>query len=354
MIGGVRFKGIASVPSKKIRWGILGVAGIAVRRVIPAMRACQECEIVAIASRDLHKAKETARSLAIPRAWGSYDELLADPEIDVIYNPLPNHLHVPWSIRAAEAGKHVLCEKPVGMNAAEARQLITARDRAGVKIGEGFMVRTHPRWLRVRQMVRDGRLGDLRVMTASCGYFNRNPHDVRNTLESGGGAMLDIGCYPVTLSRFIFEQEPTRVSALIDRDPEMRTDRLTSAILEFPGGQAVFTCSTQIGYNQRMAFLGSKGRIEIDRPINPTIEEPSKIVINDNPGDPTGGGIAIESIPACNQFTIQGDLFSKAVREGAEVPVPLEDSVKNMAVIDAIFRAAESNRWETPLRSPSS
>jgi predicted dehydrogenase len=342
------------VPSEKIRWGILGVAGIAVRRVIPAMRACRECEIAAIASRDLHKAKETARSLGIPRAYGSYDEILADPEIDVIYNPLPNHLHVPWSIRAAEAGKHVLCEKPVGINAAETRQLITARDRAGVKIGEGFMVRTHPRWLRVRQMVREGRLGELRAITASCGYFNRNPHDVRNSLESGGGALLDIGCYPVTLSRFIFEQEPTRVSALIERDPEMRTDRLTSAILEFPLGQAVFTCSTQIAYNQRMVFLGSNGRIEIDRPINPTTEEPSKIVIDDNPGDPAGGGIAIESIPTCNQFTIQGDLFSQAVRDGAEVPVPLEDSVKNMAVIDAIFRAAESNRWETPLLSPSS
>jgi predicted dehydrogenase len=341
------------VLSRKIRWGILGVAGIAVRRVIPAMRACRECEITAIASRDLHKAEEAARSLAIPRAYGSYDELLADPEIDVIYNPLPNHLHVPWSIRAAEAGKHVLCEKPVGINLAEACQLLTARDRAGVKIGEGFMVRTHPRWLRVRQMVREGRIGELRAITASCGYFNRNPHDVRNVPESGGGAMLDIGCYPVTLSRFVFEQEPTRVSALVDRDPAMRTDRLTSAILEFPGGQAVFTCSTQIAYNQRMVFLGSKGRIEIDRPINPTIEEPSKIVVDDNPGDPAGGGIAIESIPVCNQFTIQGDLFSKAVREDAEVPVPLEDSVKNMAVIDAIFRAAESNRWESPLPSPS-
>jgi predicted dehydrogenase len=336
------------VPSKKIRWGILGVAGIAVRRVIPAMRACQECEIAAIASRDLHKAEEAARALGIPRAYGSYDELLADREIEVIYNPLPNHLHVPWSIRAAEAGKHVLCEKPIGLNAAEVRRLIAARDRAGVKIGEAFMVRTHPRWLRVRELVREGRLGQVRVMTASCGYFNRNPQDVRNTLEFGGGAMLDIGCYPVTLSRFIFEREPTRVGALVDRDPDMRTDRLTSAILEFPGGQALFTCSTQIGYNQRVAFLGTKGRIEIDRPINPTIEEPSKILIDDNPGDPTGGGIEIESVATCNQFTIQGDLFSKAVGEGGDVAVPLEDSAKNMAVIEAIFRAAESGRWETP------
>jgi predicted dehydrogenase len=336
------------VPARKIRWGILGVAGIAVRRVIPAMRACQHSEIVAIASRDKAKAQKAADSLGIPCAYGSYGELLADREIEVVYNPLPTHLHVPWSIRSAEAGKHVLCEKPVSMNAAEARQLIEARDRTGVKIGEGFMVRTHPRWLRVQQMVREGRLGELRAAFAWCGYFNRNPQDVRNILEYGGGALLDIGCYPLTLSRFIFGQEPVRVSALIDRDPEMRTDRLTSATLEFPSGQAVFTCSTQIGYHQRMIFLGTKGRIEIDRPINPITEEPSRIVIDDNPTDPTGGGITVELLPPCNQFTIQADLFSKAVRDGGEVPVPLEDSLKNMALIDALFRSAESGHWEKP------
>jgi predicted dehydrogenase len=242
----------------------------------------------------------------------------------------------------------VLCEKPLGVSAVEVRQLIEARDRAGVKIGEAFMVRTHPRWLRVREMVRSGRIGELRAVFAWCGYFNRNPQDVRNILEYGGGALLDIGCYPVTLSRFIFEQEPIRVSALIDRDPEMRIDRLTSATLEFPSGQAIFTCSTQIGYNQRMIILGTKGRIEIDRPINPPIDEPGKIVIDDNPADPAGGGISTVTVPTCNQFTIQGDLFSKAIREGGDVPVPLEDSLKNMAVIDALFRSAESGKWEIP------
>jgi predicted dehydrogenase len=318
------------------------------KRVIPAMQAGERCEIAAIASRDLRKAEVAARSLGIPHAYGSYEELLADREIEAIYNPLPTHLHVPWSIRAAEAGKHVLCEKPLSMNAAEARQLIDARGRAGVKIGEGFMVRTHPRWLRVRELVRAGRLGDLRVISASMAYFNRERANVRNVLESGGGALLDIGCYAVTLSRFIFEQEPKRVIVLIERDPEMRTDRLTSATLEFPAGQAVFTCSTQLAYNQRMVFLGTKGRIEIDRPINPPIDQPSRILIDDNPGDPTGAGITSEMIPACNQFTMQGDLFSKAVREGGGVPVPLEDSVKNMAVIDALFRSAESGHWEKP------
>jgi predicted dehydrogenase len=336
------------VAARKVRWGILGVAGIAIRRVIPAMRACQECEIAAMASRDLAKATNAARQCGIPRAYGSYEELLDDPEIDVIYNPLPNHLHVPWSIRAAEAGKHVLCEKPIGLNAAEARQLIDARDRARVKIGEAFMVRTHPRWLRVREIIREGRLGELRVVTGWIGYFNRDPRDLRNILEYGGGALLDIGCYPVTLARFVFEQEPERVSALIERDPHMRTDRMTSAMLEFPSGRATFTCSTQIGYSQRMIFFGTKGRIEIDRPVNPRLDEPTTILIDDNPADPTGGGLRTENIAPCNQFTIQADLFSKAVRDGGEVPVPLEDSVKNMAVIDALFRAAESGLWEKP------
>jgi predicted dehydrogenase len=336
------------VAVEKVRWGVLGVAGIAARRVIPAMRLCRHSEVIAIASREINKAEEAARALGIPHAHGSYEALLADPEIDVIYIPLPNHLHVPWSIRAAEAGKHVLCEKPIGLNAAEVRQLIDARDSAQVKIGEGFMVRTHPRWLRVRQMIREGRIGELRLIQGWIGYFNRDPQDVRNTLEYGGGALLDIGCYPVTLSRFIFGEEPTRVSALIERDPEMRTDRLSSATLEFPTGRAVFSCSTQIGYNQRLIFFGTKGRIEIDRPINPAVDEPSKILVDDNPADPTGAGLTIEPIQTCNQFTIQADLFSQAVREGSEVPVPLEDSVKNMEVIDAIFRAAESNRWEMP------
>jgi predicted dehydrogenase len=332
----------------KVRWGILGVASIAMKRAIPAMQAGERCEIAAIASRDRRKAEDAARSLGIQHAYGSYEELLADRELEAIYNPLPTHLHVPWSIRAAEAGKHVLCEKPLSMNAAEARQLIDARDRAGVKIGEGFMVRTHPRWLRVREMVRAGRVGELRVISASMAYFNRERTNVRNTLESGGGALLDIGCYAVTLSRFIFEQEPRRAIALIERDPDMRTDRLTSATLEFPAGQAVFTCSTQLAYNQRMVFLGTKGRVEIERPINPPTDQPSRILVDDNPGDSTGAGITSEMIPACNQFTIQGDLFSKAIREGGEVPVPLEDSVKNMAAIDALFRSADSGKWETP------
>jgi predicted dehydrogenase len=327
---------------------VLGAASIALRRVIPAMQKSDWSEIGAIASRDRGKAEETARTLGIPKAYGSYEELLADPEIEAVYNPLPNNLHVPWSIRAAQAGKHVLCEKPLGMNAAEARSLIEVRDRAGVKIGEAFMVRTHPRWLRTQELIRGGRIGELRLISGLFSYFNRDPKNVRNTREDGGGALLDLGCYPVTLSRFLIGQEPARVLGSLERDPEMGIDRLTSAILEFPAGQSVFTCSTQLAYHQRMFLLGTKGRIEIDRPINPVTGEPSRIFIDDNPGDPTGSGITAEVIPACDQFTIQGDLFSRAIREGGKVPVPLEDTIHNMAAIDAIFRSAESGKWEKP------
>jgi predicted dehydrogenase len=336
------------VTLRKVRWGVLGVASIAVRRVIPAMQKGDWSGVVAIASRDLHKAESAAQALDVPKAYGSYEELLADPAIEAIYNPLPNNLHVPWSIRAAEAGKHVLCEKPLSLTAEEAKTLLAVRDRTGVKIGEAFMVRTHPRWLRTRELVRAGRIGQLRVISASFSYFNRDAANIRNTPECGGGALLDIGCYPVTLSRFMFGEEPSRVLGLVEIDPDMKTDRLTSAILEFPSGQTVFTCSTQLAYHQRMTLLGTTGRIEIERPINPPNDQPIRILIDDNPSDPTGAGTTAETIGACDQFTIQGDLFSRAIREGGEVPVPLEDSIHNMRAIDAIFRSAESGKWEQP------
>jgi predicted dehydrogenase len=333
---------------RKVRWGVLGAASIALRRAIPGMQTGDWCEIAAIASRDLHKAQEAAQSLGVAKAYGSYDELLADPSIDAIYNPLPNKLHVPWTVRAAEAGKHVLCEKPIGVTAADAAALVAVRDRTGVKIEEAFMVRTHPRWLRTRELIRSGRIGQPRLVSSSIAYFNRDAKNIRNSLEYGGGALLDIGCYAVALARFLFGEEPTRVLGLIERDPEMKTDRLTSAILEFPSGQSVFTCSTQIAYNQRVSILGATSKIDLERPLNPPTDQPTRILIDDNPGDPTGSGITAEMIPACDQFTIQGDLFSRAIREGGEVAVPLEDSIHNMRAIDAIFRSGESGRWEAP------
>jgi predicted dehydrogenase len=328
----------------KVRWGILGVASIAVRRAIPAMQNGQWSEIAAIASRDLRKAEEAARSFGVPQAYGSYEQLLADRSIEAIYNPLPNHLHVPWTAKAAEAGKHVLCEKPLALNAAEARTLLEVRDRMGVKIGEAFMVRTHPRWLRVRELVRAGRIGPLRVVSGAFSYFNLDPNNIRNVVAYGGGALLDVGCYPVTLSRFLFGEEPTRVVASIERAPDGGTDRLTSAILEFPSGRCTFTCSTELAYQQRMQLIGTTGRIDVDTPFSPPTDRPTTIGVFE--GSEPNAAPLIESIPACNQFTIQGDLFSQAIRGSGEAPVPLEDAIRNMAAIDAISRSAESGRWE--------
>ena len=212
----------------KIRWGVLSTALIGVQKVIPAMQRGKDSQVTGLASRDLRKARKTARALGIPKAYGSYDELLADPEIDAVYNPLPNHLHVPWSIRAAEAGKHVLCEKPIGLNVDEAKKLREARDRTGIKIGEAFMVRTHPQWLKALDLVRGGRIGDLRSIMGFFSYSNPDPANIRNVLEYGGGGLMDIGCYPIFTSRLVFGAEPRRVLGLVERDAKMKIDRLTS------------------------------------------------------------------------------------------------------------------------------
>jgi predicted dehydrogenase len=246
--------------TKKLHWGVLSTAAIGLKKVIPAMQQGQHTTVTAIASRDHAKAKEAAKALGIATAYGSYEELLADPNIDAIYNPLPNHMHVPWTIKAAEAGKHVLCEKPISLTVAEAETLLAVRARTGVKIGEAFMVVTHPQWLRLRELLREGRIGSLRSVAGFFSYYNDNPGNIRNQVDAGGGALMDIGCYMVLGARFGFAQEPTRVVASIERDPKMGTDRLSSAVMEFAGGQAIFTCSTQLVPYQRLQFFGAKGR----------------------------------------------------------------------------------------------
>jgi predicted dehydrogenase len=333
---------------KKVRWGVLGAARIAINRVIPAMQAGEWCEVTGIASRDRQRAEDAAHESKIAKAYGSYEQLIADPEIDAIYNPLPNHLHVPWSIRAAEAGKHVLCEKPVGMNASEAMQLLAARNRTGVKIGEAFMVQSHPQWVRIMELVRGGRIGQLRSAVGTFSYFKLEADNIRNIREYGGGGLMDIGCYPIKTSRMVFGEEPVRVSASITRDPRFgNIDVLTSAILEYPSGHCIFTCSTQVQGQQSMCFYGTTGRIYPEIPFNATPGGASRIFIDDG-RDFTGGGRVTEEFAPCDQYTIQGDLFSKAILEGGEVPVPMEDAVRNMAVIDAIFLSAETGRWESP------
>ena len=333
----------------KVRWGVLGAAKIAVEKVVPAMQRGEWSEVTAIASRDLQKAESAAQALGIPRAYGSYEELLADPSVEAVYNPLPNDLHAPWTIRAAEAGKHVLCEKPLSLNAGEARRLLEARRRTGVKIQEAFMVRTHPQWTGALALVRAGRIGSLRAVSGFFSYFNTDPANIRNRPEAGGGALMDIGCYPITISRLFFNEEPRRVSALVERDPALGVDRLTSALMDFPSGHAAFTCSTQLAPYQRMQFVGTRGRVEVLIPFNAPSDRPMRILLDDG-SDLFGTNIETIEFPACDQYEIQGDLFSRAVRENTPQPIPLEDAVNNMAVIEAVFRSAETGNWETPAK----
>src|SRR6185503_4547900 len=333
--------------TSKVRWGVLGVANIAVKKVIPAMQRGDWSEVRAIASRDLKKAQQAAELLGIPKAYGSYEELLQDSELEAVYNPLPNHLHLPWSIKAAEAGKHVLCEKPIGLSVEEARTLIEARDRTGVKIEEAFMVRTHPQWLTALGLIKSGRIGKVRAVVGCFSYFNRELANIRNILEYGGGGLMDIGCYMIYFSRLIFGEEPRRVLGLLERDAETRTDILTSAILDFPMGQSIFTCSTQLVPYQRVQILGTQGRIEVEVPVNAPPDRPLRILV-DTGEDLFGGGVEVIEAELCDQYTIQGDLFSKSIRENTEQPIPLESSVATMSVIEAVFRSAESDKWERP------
>lgn len=330
-----------------VRWGVLGAANIALKKVIPAMQRGRMSRVVAIASRDLAKARAAADALDIPRAYGSYEELLADSDVEAVYNPLPNHLHVPWSIRAAEAGKHVLCEKPVALSAAEARTLLAARDRTGVQIGEAFMVRTHPQWAKVRELIDAGRIGELRLIVGHFSYYRRDFDDIRSRLEFGGGALLDIGCYPITLARWLFNAEPIEVVAQIERDPDMHVDRLASGLLRFAAGQASFTCSGQLVPYQRMQIFGTRARIEVEIPFNAPPDSACRIYL-DGGGDLTGRGRETIELPIVDQYTRQADRFSEAIRGAGEVPVRLEDAIGNMAVIDALFRSAETRRWEVP------
>ena len=333
--------------NRKVKWGVLGVAGIAVKKVIPAIQRGECSEVVAIASRDVERAKPAAAKLGISKAYGSYEELLADPDVEAIYNPLPNHLHVPWSIKAAEAGKHVLCEKPIGLTVEEVKSLLEARNRTSMKIAEAFMFRAHPQWRTALELVAAGRIGTIRSVVGYFGYYNRDPKNIRNILEFGGGALMDIGCYLIYTSRLLFGEEPSRVCGLIEWDRETRTDALSSAMLDFPSGQAVFTCSTQVVSYQRVQILGTDRRIEIEIPFNAPQDRPCRLFVDDG-ADLSGRRAEVVEFEICDEYTIQADLFSKSIRDGQELLVPLEGSIRNMAVIEAIFRSAASGKWEVP------
>ncbi len=329
--------------AEKIRWGVLGTAKIALDKVIPGMQKGKYSSVDGIASRREDLAAGAAATLGVPKAYGSYEDLLADGDIDAVYIPLPNHLHVPWSIKAAEAGKHVLCEKPVALNAAEAEKLIAARDKYRVKIQEAFMVKTYPQWLKAREIVQSGELG--RVLVYQCGfsYNSLDPDNVRNFPEYGGGGLLDIGCYPILTSRFVLGLEPRRVVAAIEYDPDYRVDRLVSALLDYGHVQAQFYCSTQMVPFQSVQILGSRARLEVEIPYNAPVDRPCNLFLTQ--GDLFKRDLITISIEECDQYTIQGDCFSKAILEDHPQPVPLEDSVQNMKVIDALFESARQKAW---------
>ena len=325
---------------KKIRWGVLSTANIGLEKVIPAMQQGEYCEMAAIASQSLEKGQAAAAQLGIPKACGSYDELLADAEIDAVYIPLPNHLHVPWAIKALKAGKHVLCEKPIGLTTAEAKELLVeARKHPELKVMEAFMYRHHPQWKKARQLVDEGKIGTLQSIHSFFSYYNADPENIRNMAQIGGGGLMDIGCYCISLARFILGREPQRVFGKLEYDPEFKTDRLCSGILDFGSQSSTFTCATQLTPYQRVNIFGTEGRVEIEIPFNAPPERPCRI------WHQQADEIEEIVLEICDQYTIQGDLFSLAVLKDTEVPTPLKDSAANMKVLEAVVQSSENETW---------
>ena len=325
---------------KKLRWGVLSTAKIGLEKVIPAMQKGEHCEMAAIASQSLEKAQTAAAQLGIPKAYGSYAELLADAEIDAVYIPLPNHLHVPWTSKALEAGKHVLCEKPIGLTTAEAEDLLDeARKQPELKVMEAFMYRHHPQWKKARQLVNEGKIGALQSIHSFFSYYNADPGNIRNMAHIGGGGLMDIGCYCISLARFILGREPQRVLGKLEYDPDFKTDRLCSGILDFGSQSSTFTCATQLTSYQRVNIFGTEGRVEIEIPFNAPPDRPCRI------WHQQADEIEEIVLEICDQYTIQGDLFSLAVLNNTEVPTPLKDSAANMKVLEAVVRSSERETW---------
>ena len=331
---------------RPVKWGIISTALIGTKQVIPAMLKAEGVEVAAIASRDLARAQAAAKSLGIPKAHGSYEALLADPEIEAVYNPLPNHLHVPLTVQALDAGKHVLCEKPISIDAKEAEAIVAAEKRSGRIAAEAFMVRYHPQWRRAREIALGGQLGEVKLIHVIFSYFNVDPANVRNQADIGGGGLYDIGCYAVTGARFLFDAEPERAAAIIDRDPKFKTDRLTSGLLAFSGGrQLAFSCGTQLTPRQVVQVLGTKARLEIRVPFNAIPDKPMEIIIDDG-SDLMGASAKIERMPISNHYTLQAEAFSRAVRGVEKLEYGMASAIGNMRAIDALFKAADSGKWE--------
>jgi predicted dehydrogenase len=322
----------------KVRWGILSTADIGMSKVTPAIQAGANCDVVAIASRDAGKAEAAAAQLGIAGSYGSYEELLAADDIDAVYIPLPNDMHAEWTAKAAAAGKHILCEKPLAISAAQAGEMAAAAGEAGVKLVEAFMYRHHPTWVEAVRLVRSGAVGELQTVQSWFSYFNDDPTNIRNRTENHGGALMDVGCYNVNLSRMLFGGEPAAIHSAVRRDPVMGIDIVTSAVLEFHGGgQATFTCSTRAEDYQRVHIGGSTGRIEIEIPFNIPPDLETRIFVTSGGDPPTAPATETLTFDPADQYTIQAELFATAVLEDSDYPVPIDDAVANMAVIDAIL-----------------
>jgi predicted dehydrogenase len=327
---------------RRLRWGVLSTASIGRVKVIPAIQRAPHCEVVAIASRDAALARAVAAELGIATAYGSYDALLADPDVEAVYIPLPNHLHATWAIAAAEAGKHVLCEKPLALTVADAERMIEAADRAGVRLMEAFMYRLHPSWVAVRELVAAGRIGRLTAVQSWFSYFNDDPANIRNIAEAGGGALWDIGCYSVNLSRMLFGAEPDRVEAHVVRDPVSGVDVVTSGMLGFGDGVATFTCSTRAEDDQRVDVYGTSGRISVEIPFNIPPDRPTRILVAAGGDPPVAPNVETLTFDTADPYTVEADAFAVAVLSGGEVPVPPADAVANLRVIEALLAAAEA------------
>ncbi|MPZ70998.1 MAG: gfo/Idh/MocA family oxidoreductase [Actinobacteria bacterium] len=324
-----------------LRWGILSTAAIGRSSVIPGTQAADRCEVVAVGSRDADAATAFASELGLPRSHGSYEALLADPEVDAVYIPLPNHLHAEWTIAAARAGKHVLCEKPIAMTAAEARSMVEVCDAEGVLLMEAFMYRLHPIWEATRELVASGRIGTLRSVQSWFSYFNDDPANIRNIREAGGGALFDIGCYCVNVSRMLFGSEPQEILASVEIDPATNVDVLTSAILEFEGGTAAFTCSTRTESDQRVHIYGTEGRITIPIPFNIASDPSPELRLIAGGDPPAAPNEEVFTFDPISPYQIQAERFAAAILDGASLPTPTEDAIANMAVIDQIFAAGQ-------------
>lgn len=325
---------------KTIRWGILSTAKIARNALIPALQASSHNQVLAICSRDAANAQQWAQHLGIERAYSSYEALLADPDIDAIYNPLPNHLHVDWSIKALAAGKHVLCEKPLGLDSADAQRLVdAAAAHPHLKVMEAFMYRFHPQWQQVKNLIAEGRIGQLRHVQAHFSYNNRDTDNIRNKRDWGGGALLDVGCYCISVARLLFGDEPTRVLGHITPFAGQEVDCLVSGVLEFAQGNATFTAATKIEPMQYVEAYGEAGSLRIEVPFNPLAQEPARLLLKNN-REPQ-----VFNTEAIDQYRLMAEAFAQSIVNNTPVPSPLSDAMANMRIIDALFASADSNQW---------